>query len=212
MIDLPDNPQPEWLMLRPRQVVGRNFSPFTGHSQVFAHPGKWWELEVTLPLMDLREEPQGEEWISALITAAGGVPFRFRTRQWPDTIALGRNFQANVATVMQPTPPGSGFLWLDTGGNPAPDPGLQAGDWVSVNGHLMRVSGPGARGTAGSAGTWFLPVFPGLRQPLTSGATLQCVDPYGRFHLIGDPRWEVAYYGAVDPITFVAREVIEAES
>jgi hypothetical protein len=51
-----------------RSVVGVSKSPFTGHTQVQAHTGKWWEFEAHLVPMT---RASAEEWIAFMLSLNG---------------------------------------------------------------------------------------------------------------------------------------------
>lgn len=92
-LTIPSSPAAKSIKWRRKSIVGVATSPFTGQQQVYAHAGKWWEADVTLPPMTAT---QAKDWI-AFLYGLNGMEGTFNWTP-PDTGWTGSG-------VTQPTGP-----------------------------------------------------------------------------------------------------------
>jgi len=67
-LSIPDSPSPKSIEFMLRSIVGMSTSIFTGAQQVYAYPGSFWEVKVTLPPMNQEE---AGAWVAFLAELNG---------------------------------------------------------------------------------------------------------------------------------------------
>lgn len=67
-ISIPTTPAPKALRITRRSAVGVSQSPMTGQQQVYAWPGKWWEIDAQFPPMTAA---QAKDWIAFFVSLNG---------------------------------------------------------------------------------------------------------------------------------------------
>lgn len=67
-ISIPAAPVAKSIRWRRKSIVGVAVSPFGGQQQVYAHPGRWWEADVTLPPMSAT---QAQNWMAFFVNLNG---------------------------------------------------------------------------------------------------------------------------------------------
>ncbi|GHC02157.1 hypothetical protein [Cerasicoccus arenae] len=208
MITLPTEPSPESLRLNARHAVAITQSPYTGHSQAHAHPGRWWELEISLGEM---HRDWAEAWIAAFIQLAAGETFVWGPRAVTDVDFAPPRGSITAVTISADTPTNAGVLYIDDG-DFSPDgssgggiSNWAIGDYLGIGGTLQKVLGPPTWN--GSESRYELPVFPGLRTALSVDTAAELDNPTATFRLTAPAIdfFHHHYYGQ-DPITMAAVE------
>lgn len=167
------------IRLRQRTVVAATRSPFTGHRQVQAHAGQWWEADVTLPPM---RRATAEAWLAWLVSLNGAE----------GTFLMGDTANAAPRGTARSTPgtplvmgggQGGGSLIFD--GAPASAPGyLLAGDWIQVgSGAGSRLHKVLADADTNGAGQVTVDIWPRLRAAPADNSPVVLVDTRGVFSL-----------------------------
>lgn len=198
-LTMPSVPQFRAVRFRAKSAVGIAVSPFTYNSQVTAHQGEMWEVDVELPPM---QRAAAETWIAFLVGLNGfegsfllGDPLG-ETPQgtWSGTQAVNGGGQSGKTLEVR---------GLD------PFATVTAGDWLQLG------SGSGAKlhkliqdATSDSNGEATLEIWPRLRSSPIDGATITVQSAQGLFRLAGNVRtWDLelaALYG----ISFSAIEYL----
>jgi len=125
------------ITMRPRSIVARSTSPFTGQQQIQAHQGQWWEADVALPPM--KQDGYADD-IAAFLTGLNGIEGTFllgdSSRKTPRGSIASYNgmpyFPGGTQSGME----------LIVEGLPASSNILKAGDYIQVGGEniLLRSS------------------------------------------------------------------------
>lgn len=170
-----------------------NQSPFTGAQQVFAWPGQWWEVLITLPPM---RDAQAGPWQAFLLSLNGRE----------GTFFLGDSVRkAPLGNV-------TGTLTVDTGAvansTTLPISGATgtflAGDWMQVgtssSARLHRVV------KVNSAAS--VEVFPRLRSAYAGGTSIVTASPVGLFRLVAPVPWVYDPAKFCEGLSFSAMEVV----
>lgn len=188
-ITLPYDPKPRQVSWQQASRVAVSSSPFTGQSQVYAHPGQWWELSFELPPL---HGAKAAEWTAAMIRLNG----REGTFEFGPTDATPQAAVSGTVVVDSI----SGYE-LDLTGMTGT---FTAGDWIQIEAGLYRVT-VGATAAAGAA---TIEVWPKPRSEITAGtSTVEYIAPVGRFRLFDSFEWDInlaKFHG----ITIGAREVV----
>lgn len=67
-ISMPSAPVAKSIRWRRKSIVGVAASPFSGQQQIYAHAGRWWEADVTLPPMTAA---QAKDWLAFVVNLNG---------------------------------------------------------------------------------------------------------------------------------------------
>lgn len=189
----PAAPGPRSIQWTPRSVVGMNQSPFTGQQQVYAWPGQWFEVVITLPPM--RDGAAGE-W-QAFFLALNGQEGTFYLGDSVRKTALGN--VTGTLTVDSGAVANTTTLPI-TGGTGT----FAVGDWLQVgtaaNSRLHRVVKVNSSTS--------VDVFPRLRSAYAGGTTIDYSSPVGLFRLMGPVPWAYDPAKICEGLTFSAMEVI----
>ena len=200
-LSIPSTPGFRSISWTRRSVVGANFSPFTGQRQVYAWPGQWWEVQVSLPPM---KSETAEPWV-AFLTGLNGQE---------GTFLLGDSIRKVPRGVGTGTPlvNGGGQSGYDlvTDGWTAGQTGiLKAGDWIQLGtGSSSRLHKVMVDADSNGSGQATLTIWPALRSSPSDNAAITVNNTKGVFALAGNESgWDVdssKIYG----LSFAAREVL----
>ena len=188
-IALPADPHPRQITWRPVSRVAVASSPLTGHQQVYAHPGQWWEISFELPPL---KADTAAQWAAVMLRLNG----REGTFKFAPTDATP---QASVSgTIVVDAISDS---YLDLSGMTGT---FSAGDWIQIERGLYRVTA----GDTAVSGEATIEVWPAPRSEITVGTSkVEYSAPVGRFRLFDSFEWEMdlaKHYG----ITIGAREAL----
>ncbi len=185
-------------------AVGVSRSPFTFKEQVFAHSGKRWEADITLPTM---QAESAEQWVAFLLSLKGQR----------GTFLLGDPVGATAkgsASTAAGTPVVNGATQtgdtLDIDGCPASATGyLKAGDYIQLGtGNSSRLYKVLSDVDTDGSGQATLDIWPNIINAPTDGATVIVSDAKGAFRLASNSsQWsinELQLYG----ITFGAIQAV----
>lgn len=189
----PSAPGPRSIEWTPRTVVGMTQSPFTGQQQVFAWPGQWFEVTVTLPPM---LDAVAGAWQAFLLALNGRE----------GTFYLGDSVRKTALGAV------TGTLTVDAGAvantTTLPISGatgsFAVGDWLQVgtaaNSRLHRVVKVNSSTS--------VELFPRLRTAYTAGTAIDYTAPVGLFRLAGPVPWAYDAAKMCGGLTFSAMEVM----
>ena len=188
-ITLPSEPKSRSCAWKQISQVAVASSTFTGQSQVYAHPGQWWEINVDLPRLNAA---QSAEWAAALLSLNGREgSFKFAPTDVSPQGALS-------GTIVVDATSGN---YLDLSGMTGT---LTAGDWIQIENGLYRV----LTGDTAVAGEATIEIWPTPRAEITAAtSTVEYIAPVGRFRLFDSFEWSMDVaksYG----ISLGAREVL----
>lgn len=164
-------------------------SPFTGQSQVYAHPGQWWEISLELPPLNAA---QSAVWAAMMLRLNG----REGSFNFAPTDASPQKAVSGVITV-----DAISDYYFDLSGMTGE---FSPGDWIQIENGLYRVT----TGDAAVAGEATIEVWPKPRSEITATtSTVEYTAPVGRFRVFESFEWDMdvaKLYG----ITIGAREVV----
>ena len=188
-ITLPTTPSAREISWQAIAKVAVASSPFTGQSQVYAHPGQWWEVNFALPPLT---QAQSAQWAAAMLSLNG----REGTFKLAPTDATP---QAAVSgTVVVDAISGD---YLDLSGMTGT---FTAGDWIQIEIGLYRIT----TGDTAVAGEATIEVWPKPRSEIVATtSTVEYAAPVGIFRLFDSFEWKMDLaktYG----INIGAREVV----
>lgn len=172
-ITLPSDPRPRRLTWHQASRVAVSSSPFTGQSQVYAHPGQWWEINAELPPL---HGAAAAEWAAVLLRLNG----REGTFKFAPTDATP---QANVSGTVVVDAISENYLDLSgmTGT-------FTAGDWIQIETGLYRIT----TGDTAVAGAATIEVWPKPRSEIVAASsTVEYTAPVGVFRLFDSIEWEM---------------------
>jgi hypothetical protein len=188
-IALPDDPRPREITWQQNTRVAVASSPLTGHSQVYAHPGQWWEISFELPPL---YGASAAEWTAAMLRLNGpaGTFYFAPTDDTPQASVSG--------TVVVDAVDG---YELDLSGMTG---AFTAGDWIQIENGLYRVT-VGATAVGGEA---TIEVWPKPRSEITAESSeVEYTAPVGIFRLFDSFSWDLDV-ARLHGFTIGAREVI----
>lgn len=189
-ITLPSDPAPREVTWRPVNKVSVSESPITGQSQVYAHPGQWWEVNFELPPMG---EASAWDWESLLLKLFGREG-TFYFGPTTDTPRLTVSGTVTVKVLLSDT-----FVTLEGGTGT-----VSRGDWLEIGGGLYRV----VTGDVFASGEADVELWPRLRSAVVPAAAVDYATPQGTFRLAGDFDWSLNVAKVTDGLTVSAREVV----
>lgn len=180
-LTLPTSPAPDSLVLRQYDVAGVSQSPWTGEQQIHEHQGKWWEAEISLPIMD---RAGWAPWAATL----GALKGRVGTFYLPAYLTTTPRGSASGSVSVDGA--GQTGSELDvTGFTPSQTSVLLAGDFIQVGTQLFMVLTDADSDGSGDA---TLDIWPNLRSSPANGATVTLSNPKGLFRLTTPARdWQV---------------------
>lgn len=190
----PATPGNRSIVWTPRTIVGRTVSPFTGQQQVFAFPGQWWEVTVTLPMMRDADAGAWHAFMLSLNGAEGTFYLGDSVRKTAlgnvtGTLTVGGGAVANSTTL--PIAGATGTFAV--------------GDWLSVNfGSLA----PRLHRVIKVIDATSVDVFPRLRAAYTAGSSINYSSPVGRFRLMAPSSWSYDERKLCDGFSFSAVEAL----
>jgi hypothetical protein len=159
-----------------QSITASNVSPFTGHQQIYAYPGQWWEADVVLTPMT-----RADYAIWAGFFARLNVMENYFYMS-PSNEATSRGTPGGTPLVNGNGQAGSSTLVTD--GWSLSTTVLQTGDFISVQGSsyksLYRVTGPVTSDGSGNANVG---VWPKVRSDVADNATIEYNPPVGTFRL-----------------------------
>lgn len=172
-ISLPASPRPRELSWKQASRVAVSTSPLTGQSQVYAHPGQWWEINFDLPPLGAA---LAAEWTAALLRLNGREgTFEFAPTDATPQVAVSGTVVVDAI---------SGYE-LDLTGMTGT---FTAGDWIQIEDGLYRVT-VGATAAAGAA---TIEVWPKPRAEITATtSTVDYATPVGVFRLFDSVEWDM---------------------
>jgi hypothetical protein len=194
-LSLPATPKPKKTTFRAVSVVSASVSPFTGQRQVYKHPGEWWEVDITMPIMTRAD---AETWFGYMLSLQGSYG-TFLIGDYDAVTPRG----ANTGTpVIKGTASGNNFT---TTGWTANTLVLKAGDYLQIGNYLYKQLGDTTSNGSGDAD---LVVWPRLRAPAANGTTLVTTGARGIFSLSSNTfDWSSDDLSLYE-VTFSAREAI----
>lgn len=173
---LPSNYSPASVNWRMRSTVASNVSPFTGHQQVYAYPGKWWEADVVLTPMTRSDYSIWAGFFARLNGMEGVFTFG------PSNEATSRATPSGTPLVNGAGQKNQSTIATDGWANSTNV--LQSGDFISIQGStyksLYRVTGPVTSDGSGNAN---IGIWPALRSDVGDNAAITFTNPLGTFRL-----------------------------
>lgn len=154
-----------------------NSSPFTGHQQITAFPGQWWEVDIELPLM---ARAQAADW-QAFLASLNGNEGYFSLGDPDGSIPRG------VATGT-PLVNGSGQTGQDLnikGWTPSTVGIMKAGDYIQVENNLYMVLQDVDSDVGGDA---TVSLFPKIRVAHPDSSSVVVNNTQGHFRLVDPTR------------------------
>lgn len=187
---MPTTPKAREITWRCINQVAVARSPMTGQSQVYAHPGQWWEVVVSLPPMP---ETAAWDWESLLIKLYGregtfklGPTTKTPRSTWSGTILV----DALISQTFIRLQGGTGFV--------------SRGDWLEIAGGLYRVV---TGGFFDGDGELAVELWPRPRSGVVSGAAVNYTTPEGVFRLTENFEWNLDV-ARTTGINFAATEAL----
>lgn len=171
-------------------VVAVQASAFTGHQQVVAHPGSWWEVDLEIPVRTRAQADEVEGFLLALNGPQGTFYYGDRTRT-----SLRVPFAGVLATSGSSNTAGVSTLNLNMGSYT-----LNVGDWLQIGAQLFRV-------TKKNTSTQ-VEVFPKLRSTIAPLTTVIVNNTVGRFRLKSVVPFEVRNDRLGGPYRISLKEVV----
>lgn len=169
-------------------------SPFNGASQVVRFPGSRWKCMVEYSVL---EESQARK-IEAVLAALDGEYGRVRIRDW------GRDGKVPAGSPVVSDPDQTGAT-LSTKGWTANTVVLRAGDYLTVNSELKKVT---ADVKSNASGVAVIPIAPMLRSSPAANSAVEVQQPWGIFKLADNSQG--AYARAPGGVTSMTIEFEEA--
>lgn len=188
-ITLPNSPKARELTWRAVSRVAEAASPFTGQSQIYAHPGQWWEISFELPPLGAAS---AAEWMGKMLSLNGreGI-FRFAPTDATPQVAVSGTVVVGAISD----------YYLDLTGMTGK---FTPGDWIRIEDGLYRVT----TGDTAVAGAATIEVWPKPRAEITATtSTVNYTTPTGIFRLFESFEWEMDV-AKLHGITIGAKEVI----
>lgn len=169
-------------------------SPFNGASQVVRFPGSRWKCTVEYSVL---EEAQARK-IEAVLAALDGEYGRVKIRDW------GRDGEAPAGKPVVSDADQTGAT-LSTKGWTANTVVLRAGDYLTVNSELKKVT---ADVRSNASGVAVIPIAPMLRSSPAVNSAVEVQNPWGIFKLTDNSQG--AYARAPGGVTSMTVEFEEA--
>jgi hypothetical protein len=189
-LSLPADPKPREITWKQATRVAVARSPFTGQSQVYAHPGQWWEVNFELPPL---YGSTAAAWRAVMLRLNGSEG----TFEFAPTDATPQSGDVSGTVVVDAV---DGYE-LDLTGMTGT---FTAGDWIQIENGLYQVT-VGATAAAGAA---TIEVWPRPRSEITAETSeVEYTAPVGRFRLFEGFEWDLdvaKFHG----FTIGAREVV----
>jgi len=172
-ITLPTDPRPRELSCQQVSRVAVSTSPFTGQSQVYAHPGQWWEINFELPPL---YGSLAAQWAAALLSLNGREgTFNFAPTDPTPQVAVSGTVV--VAAI-------DGYELDLTGMTGTFTPG----DWIQIETGLYRVT----TGATAASGAATIEVWPKPRSEIVAEtSTVDYATPVGIFRLFDSFQWDM---------------------
>jgi hypothetical protein len=172
-INLPSDPRARQASWKQISRVAVATSPFTGQSQVYAHPGQWWEISFELPPL---APAQSAQWAGALLSLNGRQgTFKFAPTDATPQLAVSGTVVVDAISDN----------YLDLSGMTGT---LSIGDWIQIEGGLYRVT----TGDTAVAGEATVEVWPAPRSAIVpTTSTVEYTAPVGTFRLFDSFEWEM---------------------
>lgn len=194
----PTDPHPKFLNFLSKSVVSRSQSLFTGASQVYAHSGQWWEIEVILPPLT---RAQAQPWI-AFLTKLNGKEGTF----YYGPIREGTPLGTATGTPLVNGGSQTGSDLVTDGWTSSVTGILKAGDYISVANNLYRVLDDVDSDGFGNA---TIPIWPNIRTSSTSdNAPITVSNPKSLFRLVSNELSIVQTDSYFYNISFIAEEAL----
>lgn len=188
-ISLPSDPKPREIAWKQSSRVAVSTSPFTGQSQVYAHPGQWWEISFELPPL---YGTSAAEWRAAIIGLNGRAgTFEFAPTDTTPQVAVSGTVVVDAVSGNE----------LDLTGMTGT---FTAGDWIQIENGLYQV----IVGATAAVGAATIEVWPTPRSEIVATtSTVDYATPVGIFRLFDSFEWE-SDVAQLHGITIGAKEVI----
>lgn len=172
-----------------------NTSPFTGHQQITAFPGQYWEADLELPLMNRTQAAAWQAWLAALNGSEGFFPLGDPDAKSPRGSGLGTPLVNGAGQTGQDL--------ITDGWNASQTGVLLAGDYIQIDNNLYMVLSDVNSDGAGNA---TLSLFPKIRVAHSDNAPITANNTTGHFRLTDQVRsWQADENGHY-AITFTCRE------
>lgn len=151
-INIPSSPGIKSFKMSMVKSVNVSASQFTGHQEVKAFPGEWWECEVALPIM---KRAAAEEWL-AFFGLLKGPTYTFLIGDPDATTARG----VATGTPLVDGANQTGSTLNLTGFTASTTAILKAGDYIQIDNNLYKVLQEANSSTDGDT---TVEVFPRVR-------------------------------------------------
>lgn len=172
-ITLPTTPKPRSIDWQQVSRVAVASSPFTGQTQVYVHPGQWWEISFELPKLTAALSAQ---WAAALLSLNGRQgTFKFAPTDVSPATAVSGTIVVDAISDN----------YLDLSGMTGT---FTPGDWIQIENGLYRIT----TGDTAAAGEATIEVWPTPRAEITAAtSTVEYTAPVGRFRLFDSFEWQM---------------------
>lgn len=201
-LTLPALPGIAKVSLSMKNLTAQTISPFSGAQQVYQNTGRWWEADLSIPIM-LRA--QAEPWLAFLAQLKGRR----------GTFLLGDPAAASPQGAVSGSPTVSGAHAVGAEELAVAGLPINTGDVFKAGDYIQLGAGGSAKlhkvlisVSTGPGGTATLDIFPPLRSAYAGGEAVAYTSCKGNFRLASDePGWETDERGFYT-VAFDAREAI----
>jgi hypothetical protein len=189
--------------MRQQSIVAVSKSPFSGTEQAFAHPGQWWEAELSINFMERADAGAVTAWFASLNGREKTIAFGDPAAVAPQGSAASAPGTPVVNGASQ-----TGAALICDGAPNAATNYLKAGDYVQLgSGSTARLHMVLEDVSSDGSGNFTLNLWPQLRTSPDNDATLVVTSAVGLFRLAENVRqWNESnvHYG----FTFSIVEVL----
>lgn len=180
-----------------QSLVAMSTSPFTGTQEVVSHQGKWFEIDITLPVMTRAQAEDFVGFLLAMNGSRGTFTFGDPDGTTPRGTALGTPLVNGGSQT--------GTTLITDGWTISQANLLKRGDWIQLGSYAYKIVQDASSDGSGNA---TLEIFPNLRSSPSNNAAITISNTTSLWRLTNNQvQWDIddlTHYN----VTISAREAL----